>query len=83
MGRLLAAATDFSFPQSFQTGSGPNQPPILRVPRAFPLQKGDRGMKVSTSFHLELRLKMSGTVPPLACMFHGVHRNNITCAQTL
>ena len=80
---LLVAATDFSFPQSFQTGSGPNQSPIPRVLWDFPLRSGDRGKKLSTRFHLELRLRMSGAVLPLPCMFHGVHRYNLTCAQTL
>jgi hypothetical protein len=67
--RFLVAARDFSFLQIVNTGSGPNQLPVQRALRTFSLRTVDRDVKLSTRFHLELRLGMSGAIPPAPCMF--------------
>ena len=63
--RIPVGAGDFSVSQNLQTGSASHSALYLMGAEVLSRGKSGRGVKLSTHFHLELRLRMSGVIPQL------------------
>ena len=63
--RIPVGAGDFSVSQNLQTGAGSHPVLYLMGAEVLSRRQSGGGVKLSTHFHLEPRLRMSGVIPQL------------------